>query len=46
MNAFMASLEESQSVGVYTQKQALLYIGTKMRVPPKAGARAMRQQSS
>lgn len=46
MNAFMASLEEAQSVGVYTQKQALLYIGTKMRVPPKAGARAMRQQSS
>ncbi|CAN0533122.1 unnamed protein product, partial [Ectocarpus sp. 8 AP-2014] len=31
MNAFMASLEDSQSVGVYTQKQALLYIGTKMR---------------
>lgn len=46
MNAFMASLEEAQSVGVYTQKQALLYIGTKMRAPPKAGARAMRQQSS
>lgn len=46
MNAFMASLEEAQAVGVYTQKQALLYIGTKMRVPPKAGARAMRQQSS
>lgn len=45
MNAFMASLEEAQAVGVYTEMQALQYIGHKMRAPPKAGAR-VRQQSS
>lgn len=45
MNAFMASLEEAQSVGVFTQKQALTYIGTKMRTSPKAEARVSRLPS-
>lgn len=43
MNAFVSSLEEAQSVGVYTEKQALNYIGQKMRAPGKG---APRQQPS
>lgn len=37
MNAFIASLEEAQSVGVYTEKQALKYIGQKIRAQNKGG---------
>lgn len=45
MSAFMPSLEEAQAVGVYTEKQALQYMGQKMRAPSKGGGRGAQQPS-